>query len=1340
MNLSQLINFQFNSINSSPMRRSIPFRFARSSNSSIVIFSILLEAASFSSHAIGPQNGQVSFGNASITQSNNLTTITQSSSKAAIDWNSFSIGKNDRVNFIQPSSSAITLNRVTGNQISLIDGALTANGSVWLLNPNGVLIGPSGQISVGNFLTTNQYLSNQQFSSGNYAFSANPLSGTSIQNQGNIIIKDGGYAILAGETVRNDGYIQANLGQVVLAGAKTFTIDLNSDKLISFAIKDPLDFIPLDGKAVVDNQGSLQAQGGRILLTTRAAAGVIGQVINTSGVISATSASLQNGSIILDGGNSGQITVGGVVDASGKNAQQTGGNVQILGNNIQIQANSLVNVSGDSGGGNIRIGSGQATADTSLINNVNMTIAETATINASALNQGNGGEIMVWSDPKLPSFASIHGNLISTGGLIGGNGGFIETSSYSLDLNGIRVNTTAPFGKTGNWLIDPDNIIFGSGTSTATTTYFSSSYLVAQLSSTNQTYVANNSIDITTPLTSTTNNSLTLTAINGFININSDLNFAGALFLNSSNGSGVKLASGTTMTVNRASVNGGLLGQGNIVINSGGYLSVQATTSAGNYTYEGIISGAGYVYLNNAATNASIGSFNPNYQQNFTGNNTYTGYTVLQNGVFNLSTLNNTGSSFGNPSVSDIYLDSATLNALTSGNIARNFYLSKLNFDPTTYTYVGATPTIYVDQDKTFNISGKVNGYSQSGLIKSGPGILNLLGELDIAGTSTINSGIVNVKNTAVFTRLGDVVNNGSLTLDISSDLTYSGVISGTGSLTKLGQGNLTLSGNNTYSGGTTISTGFLIGNSRSLTGNIFNNAALIFEESNSGIFAGNISGNGAVKSRGAGTLSFTGVNSYTGGTTITNGTLMGDARSLTGNFVLSPLSSAIVNSPNNANANVSSSSPSLIFNQINNGIFAGNISGNGSVLSLGAGTLTLTGMNNYTGGTTISGGTLIGNTQSLTGNVANYGTLVFDLTTLGSIFSGDISGSGQLIKQNTGTLILSGNNSYTGGTIINDNGVLKGNTFSLYGDIINNASKLVFDQSYDGVFTGSISGTGQLIKDSTGCSASDCGKLTLSGNISYTGGTTVTGGSVYLQSLNKTFTTNATAFNFATTTTNQIKSTLTAVIQPPPMIFTGNPIMGPALPPPNVNAPPPMMTSSSGNNQTAPAPPPPPPPSNTGGPIPGPQTLSNLPPPPPPPPGGPGNQPLGTNNQFANPITINFVDAQSPPPPPPSNQGVATFQVVEPANKVDAPPPPPLLSAKNTPKDAADSGTNQISTNTVALPSYSSPKQNVRQLNKTTTQVVTSGLSIQRPSKSTPSSGSTLSSNLSIKGNSSNW
>jgi autotransporter-associated beta strand protein len=391
--------------------------------------------------------------------------------------------------------------------------------------------------------------------------------------------------------------------------------------------------------------------------------------------------------------------------------------------------------------------------------------------------------------------------------------------------------------------------------------------------------------------------------------------------------------------------------------------------------------------------------------------------------------------------------------------------------------------------------------------------------------------------------------------------------------------------------------------------------------------------------------------------------------------------------------------------------------------------------MNNYLGGTTISAGTLVGNTQSLSGNIVNNATLVFDLTTLGSIFNENISGSGQLIKQNTGTLILTGSNSYTGGTVINDNGVLKGNTFSLTGNITNNGSKLVFDQSYDGVFAGSISGTGQLIKDSTGCSGSSCGKLTLSGDISYTGGTTVTGGSVYSQALNKTFTINGTAFTFVATTTDQIKTTLTAVIQPPPTIFSANPIMSPALPPTNVNSPPPMMASSSNNTQ-----PPPPPPtssssSSSGGSIGSPPNLNNSPPP-----SVASNQPPGPNNQFANPISINIIDTTPPPPPPPpSSQGGVSLQVVEPINKVDPPPPPPLLSAKTTPKDT-DSGTNQISTNVVTIPTYSSPKQNVRQLNKTSTQVVTSGLSIQRPSKSAPSSGSTFSGNLSIKGNSSNW
>ncbi|MEN9468538.1 MAG: hypothetical protein RL630_271 [Verrucomicrobiota bacterium] len=176
----------------------------------------------------------------------------------------------------------------------------------------------------------------------------------------------------------------------------------------------------------------------------------------------------------------------------------------------------------------------------------------------------------------------------------------------------------------------------------------------------------------------------------------------------------------------------------------------------------------------------------------------------------------------------------------------------------------------------------------------------------------------------------------------------------------------------------------------------------------------------------------------------------------------------------------------SFAYNTGSNLTFDGTITGAGAFAKRGNGTLTLTGHNSYSGGTTISAGTLAGTTASLQGNILNKSALSFNQATDGT-YAGVISGTGSLAKTGAGVLTLSGNNSYSGGTTISA-GTLAGNTASLQGNILNNAA-LSFNQATDGTYAGNISGTGSLNKTGAGA-------LALSGTNTYTGGTTLSAGS----------------------------------------------------------------------------------------------------------------------------------------------------------------------------------------------------------------------------------------------------
>lgn len=168
---------------------------------------------------------------------------------------------------------------------------------------------------------------------------------------------------------------------------------------------------------------------------------------------------------------------------------------------------------------------------------------------------------------------------------------------------------------------------------------------------------------------------------------------------------------------------------------------------------------------------------------------------------------------------------------------------------------------------------------------------------------------------------------------------------------------------------------------------------------------------------------------------------------------------------------------------------FTGDVDGNGTLTKTGTGTLTLTGDSSFTGNTIVGQGTLKGDTDSLKGNIANAGTVNFDQSTDGS-YTSVISGAGNVVKSGTGTLVLTGANTYTGGTTVAE-GTLQGDTTSLQGNITNNGT-VAFSQSTNGTYAGTISGTGDLVKQGTGT-------VTLTGANTYTGDTTVGAGTLAL-------------------------------------------------------------------------------------------------------------------------------------------------------------------------------------------------------------------------------------------------
>jgi trimeric autotransporter adhesin len=303
---------------------SIRFTLKPISTSLLAAFGLTLGAFAVAN----PTGGNVTSGSATITNNGTTTTINQSSNSAIINWQNFSIGANETVNFKQNSSSSVALNRVIGSDPSVILGNLNANGKVFLVNGNGVVFGKGAQVNVGGLVASTRNISDADFNAGNYKFTGN--SSASVINNGNIQTSEGGYVALLGATVQNNGSISAKLGTVALAAGDELTLDIVGDGLTSVRIdKGTLN-------ALIENGGLIQANGGQVYLTAHAANQVLNSVVNNTGVIQAQTIENKDGKIILLADmQSGTTNVAGTLDASAP----TGGNggfIETSAANVQV--------------------------------------------------------------------------------------------------------------------------------------------------------------------------------------------------------------------------------------------------------------------------------------------------------------------------------------------------------------------------------------------------------------------------------------------------------------------------------------------------------------------------------------------------------------------------------------------------------------------------------------------------------------------------------------------------------------------------------------------------------------------------------------------------------------------------------------------------------------------------------------------------------------------------------------------------------------------------------------------------------------------------------------------
>ncbi|MCF6211369.1 MAG: filamentous hemagglutinin N-terminal domain-containing protein [Gammaproteobacteria bacterium] len=481
-------------------------------------YGLLLSVTVPSSAVGGPDGGQVVGGTGSIASSGAITTINQTSQNMAIDWQNYNVNANERVQYIQPNSSSISLNRILSQSGSTIAGRIDANGQVILVNPNGIFFTSTSIINVGGIIASGLNIQPNDFMNGNYIFDEVLGTNGTVINSGTITASLGGNVALVGKQVKNDGLIVANLGTVNLAAGKQAVLTFDQGGLLGVRVSKEILQDELGVDPAVINSGDIQAESGRVLLTASTSQDVFSQAVNTGGLDQATSAVVhEDGSFTLGGGadviNTGSIDtsttlsdqnvgrivlIGENVTSSGElradaangrggeielHAQDTtlltgnsitsarseregrGGTVKVLGDNVGLFDQSTIDVSGDTGGGQVFIGGDQEGNNALIPNAKFIYLSDESQVFADALDNGDGGRLITFASDT----ARIYGSLSARGGINGGDGGFIETSG----LIGFQIvgapDAASPQGEAGTWLIDPSNITVTNSRSNDTT-------------------------------------------------------------------------------------------------------------------------------------------------------------------------------------------------------------------------------------------------------------------------------------------------------------------------------------------------------------------------------------------------------------------------------------------------------------------------------------------------------------------------------------------------------------------------------------------------------------------------------------------------------------------------------------------------------------------------------------------------------------------------------------------------------------------------------------------------------------------------------------------------------
>ncbi|VAW64046.1 hypothetical protein MNBD_GAMMA09-1697, partial [hydrothermal vent metagenome] len=432
--------------------------------SQVLFYSLIFSNLTLLPYAqANPSGGNIVGGVGHIHNSALNTVIHQNSSSLSINWDRFNVGVDERVQFLQPDASSISLNRILDNRGSRILGQIDANGQVILVNPNGIFFGATSQINVGGLIASGLDISPVDFMNGNYIFNEVLGANGAVVNRGLINAASGGASVgnvtLIGKQVKNAGVISAKLGRVNMAAGRQAYLTFDAAGAIGVKITKEVLQDDLGIEPALLNSGEINAAGGQVLLTARVSRDVFSQAVNSGNLSQATrvrvnadgSYSLKKGADVVNSGvinvsapvntvgsnRAGDVTtnvagnaaagdvviVGENITQSGKILANTeagvagnielhannkieltgdsivsaraensgsGGKVKVLGAKVGLLDNSIVDVSGANGGGEVLVGGDRQGLNKNIRNAEFLYMGKNAKVLADALDNGNG--------------------------------------------------------------------------------------------------------------------------------------------------------------------------------------------------------------------------------------------------------------------------------------------------------------------------------------------------------------------------------------------------------------------------------------------------------------------------------------------------------------------------------------------------------------------------------------------------------------------------------------------------------------------------------------------------------------------------------------------------------------------------------------------------------------------------------------------------------------------------------------------------------------------------------------------------------------------------------------